>query len=374
MNSQKERSSDAYSLYMPSTPLNVLVSSAYALQRQKQSKKIPPPCIEKAELWLIDQKKVANNPYLFALLAWKESPFQAVKIFSGVQKGKKKVAERRQNFAQIKAGLATFSPQNVMVGSDRRVEFQFALAHLQSCGTPAQGVYLDDGLYSYMGRKSSVLKDSVNAMLKKITYGFWWQEPRVVGASNWIQEAWLFAPEQAVPLIQKKKCHALKAEWFRVPEILQLSQLVANELKFDTAVLSTLDVMLLIPHPANIQKMPGYQSRLQTVVRQLCQQGKQVGVKYHPRSPTEDFLALKSQGDVEIIPSAFAFEFCLPNLASHCQVIGDLGTALLTSKWLRPDLSVYAVLDEADSFQKSFIALNQKLDITVIHQLEELIS
>ncbi|MCF6344956.1 MAG: alpha-2,8-polysialyltransferase family protein [Thiomicrorhabdus sp.] len=361
------------SLYMPSTPLNVLVSCAYALQRQKEAEIFSPPYLEQAELWLIDQKNVATNPYLFALLAWESSPFQSIKIFSGVCSGKKKLAERRQNFAQIKKGLTRFTPQQVMVGSDRRVEFQFTLAHLKSLGTPAKGVYLDDGLYSYMGRKSSCLSDGVNAILKKMTYGFWWQEPRVVGASNWIQEAWLFAPEQAVPQLQQKKCDTLEPQWFRTPEILALSQRVAHELAFDATVLEALDVMLLIPHPANVQKMVGYQARLQAVIRQLCHQGKRVGVKYHPRAPSEDYLLLASQGAVDIIPAALAFEFCLPSLASECKVIGDVGTALLTTKWLRPDLSVYAVLDESDAFQKPFVSLNKRLDISVIQQIEDIV-
>jgi len=183
----------------------------------------------------------------------------------------------------------------------------------------------------------------------------------------------LFAPNAAVAPLQKKTCHTLLPQWFRSPEMLALSQRVAHELAFDATVLERLDVVLLVPHPANVQKIAGYQARLQAVIRKLCHQGKQVGVKYHPRAPSEDYLELKSQGAVEIIPSALAFEFCLPSLAAECQVIGDVGTALLTTKWLRPDLSVYAVLDESDAFQKSFISLNNQFEITVIQQLEDIV-
>ena len=359
-------------LYMPSTPLNVLVSCAVALQQQKQAQYFSPPYCTQAELWLIDQKNIANNPYFLVLLAWEASPFQAIKVFSGNQTGGGKLSERRKNFAQLKTALNNFMPEQVWVGSDRRVEFQCALAHLKSISHPAQGVYLDDGLYSYMGRKSSFLKDGVNALLKKIAYGLWWREPSTVGASSWIEQAWLFAPELAVPAIKQKTCFRLEPEWFQTPEMLNFSQLVAQEVAFDTEQLSTLDVILLIPHPANIKKIPGYAERLHTLIQSLVQQGKRIGVKYHPRSQGKDSLGLSNIGVEVIIPTALAFEFCLPSLSKEAHIIGDVGTALFTSKWLRPDIAVTAILDESDSFQKTFIALNQLFEISVVNQLEEL--
>ncbi len=359
-------------LYMPSTPLNVLVSCAVALQQQKQVQSFSPPYQIQAELWLIDQKNVANNPYFLALLAWENSPFQAIKVFSGNQTGGGKLSERRKNFSQLKTALNDLMPEQVWVGSDRRVEFQFALAHLKSVLHPVQGVYLDDGLYSYMGRKSSFLKDGVNALLKKLAYGLWWKEPSTVGASSWIEQAWLFAPEHAVPAIKQKPCFRLEPEWFQTPEMLHFSQLVAQEVAFDTTQLGALDVMMLIPHPANIQKMAGYAERLHTLIQSLVQQGKRIGVKYHPRSQGKDSLGLSNIGVEVIVPTALAFEFCLPCLSKEAHIIGDVGTALFTSKWLRPDVAVTAILDERDAFQKPFIALNQLFDISVVSQLEEL--
>jgi hypothetical protein len=147
---------------------------------------------------------------------------------------------------------------------------------------------------------------------------------------------------------------------------------VAQEVAFDTSKLTALDVMMLIPHPANIQKMTGYSKRLRTLIQSFVKQGKRIGVKYHPRSQGEDFLALSNIGVEVIVPTEFAFEFCLPSLSNEVHIIGDVGTALFTSKWLRPDVAVTAVLDENDPFQKTFIALNQLFDISVVSQLEEL--
>jgi hypothetical protein len=353
-------------LYLPSTPLNILVSCALAVYKQSL-----PDSNELAELWLIDQKNTTHNPYFEALKVWKDSPFQQVKVFSGAHQAKQKLAQRQQNFSAIRKGLASFQATQVAVGSDRRIEFQYVMHLLQENSPPAKGLYLDDGLYSYMGRPYHAVKDGLNALIKKLIYGFWWEEPKTVGASSWIDQAWLFAPQQAVTLLQAKETAILEPHWFQNSSIEGLSQAVARQLDYDISSLAALEVMLLIPHPNNIKKMPGYEKRIQQIVATLHQQGKKVGVKYHPRSPLEDALQLKEYGASEIVPSPLAFEFCLPMFSKDCLVIGDVGTALLTCKWLRPDLAVFAVLDAQDAFQKRFISMSHAMNINVTNQIED---
>ncbi len=368
MNNLPGAEKNTKTLYMPSTPLNVLVSSALALQKSKQK-----PQTETAELWLIDQKNTVDNPYAVALKNWETSPFEKVQVFSGKPQKQTKLAHRKQLFNELETELIRFEPNSVAVGSDRRVEFQFVMHLLNKAHTNVSGVYLDDGLYSYTGRPYHFIKDGVNALLKKLAYGFWWREPKTVGASSWIDQAWLFAPDQAVELLKEKSVNQLRPEWFTTPEILALSHLVAQTLQYDTANLAHLDVVILIPHPNNIKKMPGYEKRIQNLVKTLSEQGKRLGVKYHPRTETHDALQLQSFGAQEIIQAQMAFEFCLPLFNEACQVIGDVGTALLTCKWLRPDLKVTAILDEKDPFQKRFISITQSMDINVMNQLEDIV-
>ncbi len=144
-------------LYMPSTPLNVLVSAALANARRET---------DVAELWLIDQKKLGDNLYIRALTAWQETPFKQLKILPGVAKGRPKLQERRDNFERIKQGLTAFYPDVIAVGSDRRIEFQYAMHQVKKQANTVQGWYLDDGLYSYAGRPHHVIKDGINALIK----------------------------------------------------------------------------------------------------------------------------------------------------------------------------------------------------------------
>ncbi len=353
-------------LYLPSTPLNVLVSCAVASHYASDCK---------AEIWLIDQKDSESNPYYQALSNWSDSPFQRVQIFPGCASGKQKWLERKANFEVMEESLKNFVPQTVATGSDRRIEFQYVMNLLtqKNKGVMPKGVYLDDGLYSYAGRPYSFLKDSVNALLKKLSYGFWWREPKTVGASSWIEQAWLFEPGLAVEALQSKKLNKLSSGWFNCERIVSFSRILAIVLKFEIDRLNDLDVLILIPHPNNIKKIPGYRNRVVELVERLSRSNKKVGVKYHPRSEGHDALDLLLYGAQVVIPTQLAFEFCLPVFKPGCKIVGDVGTTMLTAKWLRSDLDVKAVLDSGNVFQKTFIPLMKEMEINVIPSVEELL-
>lgn len=349
-------------LFLPSTPLNVLLSAAFSLHSDSNTE---------MELWLIDQRNTDDNPYYQALMSWPESPFQKVKLLSGQATGFNKLSERRQNFAILRDGLDEFCPTQVMVGSDRRIEFQYVMHYLKEKGQVANGVYLDDGLYSYAGRPSHLLKDGFNELLKKITYGLWWEEPKTIGASSLIQKAWLFQPSLAVNALQDKSLECFDVNWFKSKKLLSLSLMLAEVLGVKAKKINEVDLLVLIPHPNNIKKIRHYEQRIKQRIAQEVALGKKVGVKYHPRMAGEDVFNLKSIGVYEIVPSLMAFEFCLPMLSTDCIVLGDIGTALLTTKWIRPEIQVQAVLDKQDTFQQQFIALSEVMQIKIFANYSE---
>ncbi|KUJ73004.1 polysialyltransferase family glycosyltransferase [Thiomicrospira sp. WB1] len=361
-------------LYLPSTPLNVLVSVALAVhQRQSMPE-------ARSVLWLIDQSNTRANLYYESVLVWEDSPFDSVQILPGLVKngiGRGKLAERRRNFQQIDQWLSQFQAQNglpnvVATGSDRRVEFQYVMHRLSQLGARPTGWYLDDGLYSYAGRPHHWLKDGVNALLKKLVYGFWWQEPQTVGASSWIDQAWLFRPKAAVKPLQQKTVHALSEDWFRASPVQAFCGTLMEKQGVVPSAIESVQTLVLIPHPNNQTKIHGYARQVQALVKRLLDQGQHVAVKYHPREQAYDALELAMDAKVSVLPSDLAFEMLLPALPETARIIGDVGTALLTAKWLRPDLRSYALLNEADAFSRRFIPLMQAMGITTVGSIQDL--
>ncbi len=345
-----------HALYLPSTPLNVLLSAAHAVeQRHEQS----------AALWLIDQKRVDDNPYYEVLQAWPDSPFEEINLFRGTAVGWRKLAERRENFQRMQQLLESRHFSDVLVGSDRRVEFQYIMHLLSQSGPPPKGHYLDDGLYSYAGRPYHPVKDRINAGLKKLFYGAWWQEPYTIGASAWINDVWVMAPDLVCDPLKAKNCHRLPPTLFTAPELATLSEALLAHFDESSEDYRTLDVVILLSHPNNIQKMPGYETNLKGMIEHFVEDKQRIAVKYHPRMQGEDAFELKALGVEKVIPSSIAFEFLLPLFKPNAKLFGDVGSSLLMAKWLRPDLDGTAILDENNAFQRRFLTLFQQAGLPV---------
>lgn len=356
-----------HTLYLPSTPLNILLSIAHAAAFQSQ---------QQAKIVLIDQKQLEDNRYYQSLRQAGENLFTEVAILPGLAKGKAKLQEREKNFEWIKSLLQDFPADEIVVGSDRRVEFQQAMHFMRSMDKHTTGVYLDDGLYSYAGKPYSWLKEPINALLKKLAYGFWWKEPQTVGASAWIDQAWLFQPQYAVQAIQAKPCHQIETNWFSLPEVQSISTEILGQYGIDVNAVQTLaeiDVFILFSHPNDIAQMPGYQERVEVFIQQLTEKNLKVAVKYHPRAQTEDDWGLAEKFDLFLAPRNLAFEFMLPILKSNSIVLGDVGTVVMTAKWLRPDVRSYAVLNEDDDYANQFRGIMEKLEIPLISKFEDCI-
>jgi hypothetical protein len=349
-------------LYLPSTPLNVLVSCAHAIAYNKSSKKV---------LWLIDQKNCADNLYVRALQEWEDSPFSQVTVLCGNKKGLAKLKQRKQNFKWLNNRLANLQPKTVFTGSDRRIEFQYVMHCLKDLNP--LGGYLDDGLYSYTGRRQVWYKDLFSSWLKKLSYGYWWEEPVTVGASSKIQQLHLFQPEAALSILKKnKQVIALNNKLFLNNKIFNLSSSVLKLFAEDINSYALIDVLIFIPHPNNVAKMNGYLLRLQTIISKLKNNANTIAIKYHPRVSENDPLELQKLGVSKIIPAGIASEFVLPVLPANCAVFGDVGTALLTCHWLRPDLNLTAILSKEDYFQQSFGPIMRQMGIKVISLVEEI--
>ncbi|RUM92233.1 MAG: hypothetical protein DSZ27_03400 [Thiomicrospira sp.] len=346
---------------MPSTPLNLLVSAAHAAFHASE---------QKSQLVFIDQKNIQENVYFNALKCWQSSPFEQVALTSGSARGKHKLTERKANFVKLADLIESFPADAIAVGNDRRVEFQY-LMHLRGiASSEVEGWYLDDGLYSYSGRPYKWFKDAVNSVLKKISYGFWWQEPKTVGASKWIKQAWLFSPDKAIRELQKKQMHAINSKWFEIPSIRLFSgQVLANFglNEYEQNNLKFVDLFLLIPHPNNIKKMDGYEYRVNAFLAQAKKSRLNVAIKYHPRSKGKDDLNLSERYDAHILPKDMAFEFILPLIDSNAIIVGDVSTVLLSVKWLRPDLEAVAVLVEHDEFAQNFKEILDGFGILILN-------
>ncbi|WP_430460504.1 hypothetical protein ACQUQU_14970 [Thalassolituus sp. LLYu03] len=327
-------------LFLASTPFNVLTAAMVALEL---------PAGDQAELGLIDQTN-ATSAFRAALSLWSGAPFARIHELSSKVNGRNKRQQRRASFARILHELSRFSPDWIYTGNDRRVEFQFAMAH-----SKARGVYLDDGTYSYIGRKTHWLTDQVlDNLVKKLAYGWWWKQPPAIGASAWIDHSVLAFPQSAISALRQKPCRPLPANLSR-PEFAELAELCLGS---SADALRSLNALVLLPH-SSVQS-----ARAHDLGRWLTKEQAPRGYKHHPRTENqyrtaEAMSALWSiDGKAEEVPSSAPMEILLPLLSQDCKIAGDVSTALLTAKWLRPELSVTALVsDTTDASWRHLLSL-----------------
>lgn len=353
-------------LYLPSTPLNVLLSLAHATAFQNSRSEMP-------SLWLIDQKSIDENFYYENLLRLDDSPFDHVEIFLGSAKGYNKLTERKHNFQKIDGLLKSKSFTDVFVGSDRRIEFQYIMHRLRSRGVSVKGHYLEDGLYSYAGLSIPFYKSFFNDVVKKIIYGFWWQEPETVGGSDWISDIWVMSPKHLFAKLQSKRIHRIHPNWLALDGVKRYSEKMMQSSDESSESYEKIDYLILIAHPHNVAKVPGYIETLLESIDNALSKGLRVAVKYHPRVNEEDIYQLKMRGVHKVIPANLAFEFVLPLLKDGCFVQGDVGTGVLMANWLRPTLQVIAVIDKKNIFQARFNTLFLQVGIKMIQPGEKIV-
>ncbi len=333
-------------IYLPSTPFNLFLSLIDMLERKPA----------KARLIMIDQK--APLPYLDLLRNNTDFPLTSIHSLPAAT-GWKKTFLRKRQFGQLWRWVEDSRPSEIIVGSDRRIEFQYLMHRFSLTGPRPKGVYLDDGLYSYLWWKHSRLEWWLNNLVKKMVYGVWWDQPRTIGDSRWVDKArLLFPPMARIPLLQKKP-ERIAVELSCAPAMQKLASQLAELMRFETNQLSSIRKLILLPHPVHMKRQP----ELAQVLRQELDQSEGLtAVKYHPRYEGRDPLNLLSP-ETLLLPKSVAYEFILPLLSDETEVVGDLSTVMLSTKLLRPQIRcrLLSKFDEGDEKSQTLHSLFEQL-------------
>ena len=347
-------------LFMASTPLHILNSVALASQVPDSSS-----C-----LWLIDQPSVEENPYFNLIKDWRDSPFSEVRISQGHIKGTKaKLANRKRIFAEIDHWVDQYGPEQLFTGNDRRIEFQYAMYCATSKRSDVQGIYMDEGTFTYVGREASASFSDriVDNWLKKLTYGFWWKNPATIGASQWVSDVYAAFPDLVHPLLAQKKLHPLQPCHADNPTVRSFCSLLVERFGADPQTLKDLSTVLTLPHESIIAKLDGYREAMDSVMAEIINDGRMVGVKYHPRNANPDILRAESRKGAYVIPHRIPFEAILPLLPYEATIIGDLSSTLINGRWLRPDARIISIKNPEVPLANEFEQFFSEIGVTTVN-------
>ena len=268
-----------------------------------------------------------------------------------IDDSQKKYKQRHLRFKQIEALLSTTPPDRIFTGSDRRMEFQFTMHKATQVNENVKGIYLDDGTVSYLGHKSinSIFHRYIDPLMKKLVYGFWWKNALTTGSSDWISTAYLAVPKDAHPLLSTKELIALDTTYFACEQFLQVNEfLVAEYTELTTIDFSKVKAVVCLPNESFYLNDPDFLQKIKSAITKQYPLSD-IAIKAHPKSHNMALLSKVFPSSTPL-PHTLGMELLLPKLSDETLIIGDVSTALLTAKWLKPKVSVQAYeLDSAIS-------------------------
>ncbi len=344
-------------LFIVSTPLHLLVSLAIVAEDS----------VANAHLIFIDQVVGKQNHYLDVLESWSDNPFKSIQVFyRSTSRFYKKTSDRAQIFSKLADVMQQIRPAHIYVGNDRRIEFQWCMHQCDLLGYKPTAYYLDEGTFTYVGRKASQSFSDriVDNFLKKLVYGWWFKHPDTVGASDWIDIVYASYPDIVHPLLKNKVLRKLSLEYWQSESLVKYCSLLNDHIS-PGLQLGNYDVVVTLPHESVINSNPDYQQAIQSVVNDYIQEGKVVGVKYHPRDSKKDVLGLAQLDGVSLLPAAIPFESMLPMLKVGSQVVGDFSTALITTRLLRPDVEALAIDHGKKNDREEFVSLYRLIGVQI---------
>ncbi|WP_320819659.1 polysialyltransferase family glycosyltransferase [Thalassolituus sp.] len=345
-------------LYLCSTPLHILNAVAIASTRQEYEHHI----------WLIDQPIADNNPYFDILNNWDGSPFKRVNISAGQIKGtKKKLANRKLIFSQLKSYIEEIHPSRIYTGNDRRIEFQYAMHCCAKAKQPASGIYMDEGTFTYVGRaaSSSFSDQYVDNLLKKLTYGFWWKNPSTIGGSKWITEVYAAFPHLVHEKLKAKKIISLQEYFVDNNRLEDFCGKLVEYFGASRENIATLTAIITLPHESIINRQSGYSKSMSDTLEILTKDNFRIGVKYHPRNTNPDILNASENSSAYVIPHKIPFEAILPLLPNGI-IIGDISSTLINAKWLKPKANLVSIANPEAPMMAEFKYFFSKIGVETI--------
>ena len=317
--------------FFVSSPLHLLFSSNLALRHDTDHNSVV----------LMPRENRQFSPFA-DILAQDASIFDEVISFeTGGLRGK--FAERKRRMAVIKKALLERPADGIFTGTDRRVEFQYAMHIASGLNPGVKGIYLDDGMASYLGHKSmhNIAHRYIDPLFKKLTYGWWWSNPLIIGCSAWISEAHVAYPDLVHELLKSKKVEPIDRDVFKDPRFVELCRQLLQSRNVDDRSLRDIDVVIVLTHESFY---PDADAHLKGLVDAVLQHdpSSRIAVKAHPRSEKAGTYAALYP-DILFLDSKVSMELYLPLVKEQCVIVGDISSALFTANWFNESTRIVAV-------------------------------
>lgn len=326
-----------HSFFVAFTPLHVLLSSVLAMKDRLERN------VEKTSLWVVDLGLPQIDAMLDVFRSSSDSPFTDVAFTTHhhlVTGSVRKLRAYRDNLTAIRRYLTSSPPARVYVFNDARAESQVAL-EMGSRHGGAIGIYGEDGMAAYASTKlppTSFMNVAGRWLVQRSGY----EQVRILGTSRRITEVRCLFPEHLRPELADRTIRAVPRALFTSSSMRSLSSQLLDALGVSRNALASVEALVLVGYSPSVTDRTAYRSSITRLLDRFRREGTEVAVKYHPREPAQDYLALVPDGWM-ILPQACPSEAILLSSDSMRIIAGHFSTSLMTSRWLIPEAKVMMI-------------------------------
>ena len=265
--------------------------------------------------------------------------------------------QRASNRTVIRKVVHQCTPDWVCCFNDALPEGQAALEESYRA-YDAVGVYGDDGSASYASTRLDVSERQ--RWLKRLAYGRSFQSVDVLGTSSFIKEAYLMFPEYARPELGDAQLHAIPSGHIRALTDSENWAEYRRQVGLGSQPVPRLDVLVIAPLSTVASQR--FADFLKGTLRQCRNLGLRPAVKYHPRETKGDYLEVGADALV-VGPTTGAEVLLLDEENAPRLLVGELSTALISARWLLPDIKIRSVASRGALADKRLLTLFRQLRI-----------
>ena len=344
--------------YFISSPLHLLFSLGFALRNAAEPNVVV----------LVPQTLQQAND-LYSMVSGSRIFSELVSFHDGWNSNKLK--ERRRRMRILKGLVAQQQPHRIYTGNDRRIEFQYTMHRATSLYGKVDGIYLDEGMATYLGHKSekSLAHRYIDPFFKKLMYGLWWNNAIIIGASKWISEIYAVFPQLVHPYLREKRIKGIPGDLFAAHELTAFSEDLLERKGMIDIRFDEIGCLVLLTHDSFYRDPEAHLAAIMTQL-QTRFEPHQISVKLHPRSTMlESYRELFPE--VQYLPLEVGIEFLLAKLPQGCLYIGDISSALFTIKWFNPAATILSLkldFDFAEHIGNKLLQFFRQMEIPLLER------
>ena len=303
------------------------------------------------------------------------SPFKKVHF---LDKSTSNSKSSRQFFKSIQSEIGNFIRQHpidhVYFGNDFKPLTQWIMYCAKAERPHCQITYMDEGIasYFYAFNKSRKILEWFEGRLKSITYGSWYERPKVLGSSKYVDNGLFTFPDQIQEEYRKLEIGSFPSNYFSHARVKKFIEFVVQDQDLKDKILN-IDVLILLPSMNLVDTVYKDIRILRKLLEDFKKKNLVVGIKYHPKDKDGNAV-LDAGNQFTIVPTYLPAEIVFSLIDDDAIIIGDVSSALFSAKWLLPKSKIFALIPESSTITDSRLPLFKNIGVEILRNPQTLLS